>query len=287
MMEAKHFLDVLFDGGEYLCLGFSAFDTATEPIATLSEERFLKAQFVSINPFIPGTTRKDINVQTFRNIMFEFDSGTLDEQADYIEQLQIPFTTLVYSGGKSLHCIVSLEQPCRDKSAYDNLVQDLYTIVTRCDPTGKNASRFTRLGGVQRPDKESEQTIIDITRRIRPGEIQAFINRHRGAVEAARHLRAVPDEIDLDFNAKGELSVRTKDILRLGLRTGSRRRELYIAACDFKNQGFSLDETFSKLLRVGEESGLSVKEAADQVQRGYAYAKFRPRILKWFSLAPS
>jgi hypothetical protein len=186
-METKHFLDVLFDAEDHICLSKDAFGTSLQSVRELDLTSISEFQFVSINPFLLGTTRKDENVAEFRNILFEFDSGTLEEQVKYIYEAELPATTLVYSGGKSIHAIISLQNPCTDAAVYRDLVLDLYSAITGNDPTCKNPSRFTRLGGATRSDNDVEQTIIDCRpTRTTEDEIKRFCLKNIGSRRRGR-----------------------------------------------------------------------------------------------------
>jgi hypothetical protein len=56
-------------------------------------------------------SRADINVCSYRNFLFEMDNIDLKDQLRIFKECGIPFTSIVYSGGKSYHAIVSLEKP--------------------------------------------------------------------------------------------------------------------------------------------------------------------------------
>ena len=278
--ETKHFLDVLFDAGDHICVSRDAFGVELVPVAELDLSNISERQYVAINPFVAGTTRKDENVAEFRNILFEFDTGTLEEQVKLVYDLELPFTTLVYSGGKSIHAVLSLASPCTDADVYRDLVLNLYAAVKVSDPRCKNPSRFTRLGGATR-DSGVEQTILDCrSSRTTEAELQRFCAKHIFSIIEARKKRE-PEGV-LEAGARGELSVRTKDLLRIGAKPGqSRRQEIFYAAHDYKNQGYGLDETQAALSAAAIRMGLSDRrEIFDLIARGWKRAQFRPRILK-------
>ena len=114
-MSIKSFFEVLFDQGEHSCFG-NLYNKAIEPIINDSRE------FFCINPIDPSKDhdaavsalydpekprRADMNVVKFRNFLFEMDSVSLEDQMSIIEASEIPFSTIVYSGGKSYHCIMN------------------------------------------------------------------------------------------------------------------------------------------------------------------------------------
>lgn len=286
----EHYLDVLFDSTDHLCIGYTPYDTAIEPISHLDISKLIerRAQFVALNPLKPGSTRRDSNVEIFRNVVIEIDEGSLDSQAELIEARRVPYTTAVYSGGKSLHVVISLEIPMTTREEYDELVADIYACVPEADPTCKNPSRFTRLGGVVREKNNIEQTILDIRDRVTGLDLERFFSRNRPAVEAARRSRAANRDLIKKYEEravsmaadKGELSVRTKDFLRLGARAGERNRELFIAAADFANQGYSHDEAMGQLIPICGKMGLEPFEITRTIRSAFQKAVYRPRIIK-------
>ena len=105
--------------------------------------------------------RADVNVKHFRNFVFEIDELSLAEQLRVIEACGIDFSAIVYSGGKSYHCLICLdfslggEHTQNGISAYktvwsriaakiDEASEGLGLAKKVVDPSCKNPSRFTR-----------------------------------------------------------------------------------------------------------------------------------------------
>lgn len=75
------------------------------PIDTIKDHAWM------LNPskYDENTPRRaDLNVSCFRNFLFEMDSIPLDDQLTILNSVDIPFTSLVYSGGKSIHAILCI-----------------------------------------------------------------------------------------------------------------------------------------------------------------------------------
>jgi len=62
----------------------------------------------------------------------------------------LPFSLCTFSGSKSLHFIISLEDSALNEAAYSKLVRMVYAIVKRNDQSCGNANRLTRLPNAQR-----------------------------------------------------------------------------------------------------------------------------------------
>jgi hypothetical protein len=154
------FLSALFNSGESTCFakhtqGTSVFDAFDPPGW---------AVFFSINPLVDR--RLDDNVTAFRNFLIELDSGALDEQRRLVEASDLPWNTCVYSGGKSHHYIVTLEDALPDEQTYRDYAARIHQLLelkgVHADPSTKNPSRFSRLPGRTRPDTGLEQELVAV-----------------------------------------------------------------------------------------------------------------------------
>lgn len=167
-MTQQKFLETLFESSELVCVSEHPYGVF------LSEQHAIKkgAVFFSINPM--HTSRADANVTCYRNILLEIDSLPLDQQLAYI-QYKVPVTSIVYSGGKSYHFIISLAEPCSTKDEYDLLVKRLHKLLPKVDPTTKNPSRFSRMPGTVRPDTGKLQELLFLGSRISRATLEALL----------------------------------------------------------------------------------------------------------------
>ncbi len=190
MSKLEKFNSLLFDPGEVVCCGelwendIKPFDAGTG------------SMFYTINPLDPRIDhahkekdsydyltprRADMNVHKFRNFMFEMDNESLNDQRLILHGCGIPWTAIVYSGGKSLHAILSLGTTLGGEHTKDGVAQ-YKTIWKRLalkieefansvgfsnviDPSSKNASRFTRYPETVR-DNGVRQSIILLDARV-------------------------------------------------------------------------------------------------------------------------
>lgn len=277
----KEFLSALFDSDDYTCFSKNPYGINVHPL-----KYFGHAEFFCINALQPKTTRSDANVLKHRNILIELDTGTLKEQEYLIEeQLKMPYTSKVYSGGKSLHYIISIEDfyPV-SKESYTELALDIFAAVPGCDTSVKNPSRFSRLGDALRVQTGVIQEVLNLKDRVKNSAIEEFLFRNKDLVSLAKTKRQnlVPETLpileNLPENFRGDLTKRTKDFIKEGAAKGERNPSLYFSACDFKNNFYSLTEALDLLGQAAQRSGLSAFETTSVIQSAYARAGFRPRI---------
>ena len=165
---SKKILKLLFDEGEKICAGslykneikqFDQFDNCefftANSLGNVDHAYRKSEKYEYLKP-----RRADINVCCFRNFMFEMDNEDLENQMKILKGCGIPWTTIVYSGSKSYHAILSLEEPlsgCHTKEGvnnYKHIWKRLAMYIEQyanslgfsnvIDPSCKNPSRFTR-----------------------------------------------------------------------------------------------------------------------------------------------
>jgi hypothetical protein len=224
------FWDILFEPEEQSCFGVNTYETAVEPVHTL---KMSAKRFFVINPL--HTSRKDDNVVAFRNILVEFDKGSIEEQRSILEKSELPYSTLVYSGGKSLHAIISLQWALTNKQDYKDLVKRVYDKLGGAavvDTATSNPSRFSRVPGVMR-ENGKEQALIEIHDRIPNVELLQWLGP---APEKTK-----PNNV-IFFSKRKLITSRAMSFLNYGAPEGAWNQSLFSAACDLFRCGYTLEE---------------------------------------------
>lgn len=259
MLETNDQLIMLFDEGE--TIGF-------RPNQYLLEsEALLFTEFFVLNPLKDLSSSKLENVTKFRNVLIEIDGKSLPWQEQYIEEkLKLPFTTKVYSGNKSFHYILSLEQPMPDLDTYRKLVAHIYAVVKHADPACKNANRLTRLGGVIRSNGK-EQQLLEVRKRISEGELHKWLFIDWGHLSCNAKSPLFSAEF---VGGPQPLSFTTQQLLTNGIVRGSRHEALVKAAVDMKHKGLSLDEIENHLSNIADKIGLSSRGDVEGIMRWLA-----------------
>lgn len=151
------------------------------------------APYFAINPIDQLTNRNErgdktlraaMNVTAFRNFLFEIDSLDIYEQEPLVRYLhsKLPFAQVTYSGGSSLHAIVSVAdtlpfQPHTEDgiALYKQAWRALNTYLTELasahlgedcpgrvfDPSCKDPCRLSRTPNAMRPDTDRLQAELE------------------------------------------------------------------------------------------------------------------------------
>lgn len=227
MSSVREFFELLFEPHESTCVSK---DVYGKDVVTPFYNLHWSKNFFSINPLLHY--RADVNVTSYRNILIEMDKISLPEQL-YILQ-QMPVSTIVYSGGKSYHAIISLETPLANRTEYDNLVKRIYDKVTDADKSTKNPSRFSRLPGAMR-ENGKYQDLMFVGKRILLTTLIDWLGP-----ELKTEKPKVEQTVGIGWHRI--LNPFTKHFLKYGVVEGHWHDSLVKATCDMARSGFSIDE---------------------------------------------
>lgn len=283
----KKVLETLFNEEELICIG-NLFENRVTAL-----ESFEKGEFFSINPLTSvdmhynknGTEkqlakrrymkprRADINVSEFRNFLFEMDSIPLGNQLDILLHCDIPWTSIVYSGGKSYHAILSMEKSllgCHTQNGIDEYKRiwkrlegkiEAYAneigFSSVVDSSCKNPSRFSRFPMYKAEDREV-QAIFSIGRRI---NMEDFTKLMWSCPKADLVQRA--ERVDIEVEDEEEFFKNCPDQLALKIKY----------PMNVQSEG-NYPELFRNCLWALDTTGLS-KELMVQLCEKYLFPKYR------------
>jgi len=161
LLQLRKFMEVLFNPGEKTGFGTKKDvqfrDQEALTVTDLSYEKFC------INPL--RDSHSDENVTAFRNILIESDVLSLGEQKEYIEGLELPYSTCCFSGGKSYHFIISLTESLSSADDYTKLVRRILQAVPLADQSKANPCRVSRFPFHIRASGQ-EQTLQELHPRV-------------------------------------------------------------------------------------------------------------------------
>lgn len=171
----RAWLKAAFENGENICVARGVFhDGRSKPESTPKTfplqqwlklldgssgavDRILGADagiFVCVNPLVDAAKGRKADNVTYRHCLVEFDGGELlDQWATFVDS-NLPITSVVYSGGKSLHALVRVE--AKDAVEYKARVEAVFEWFksrskgVEVDGATTDAPRLSRLPGATR-----------------------------------------------------------------------------------------------------------------------------------------
>lgn len=212
---------LLFKPTDLICAG-SAKDTKVYNVSDVKD-----AEFFSINPL--KESRKDLNVTEFRNFLFEMDNMPLDQQRTIIQNSNVPLTSVIYSGSKSYHVIISLETaldlPPHQSSSVQSykktwgaiaqyLAKKWQINVKEFDTSCQNPSRFSRFPGHLRSNGNVQEQVLigklwtseDLQNALKGSEISSKSSYNNSKPSEFLSL----SEVELESKMPPELKARLK-----------------------------------------------------------------------------
>jgi hypothetical protein len=197
-------------------------------------------KLMAINP-IKGP-REDANCTAFRSFMVEMDDGSLREQYAYVSAMRMPYSAVVFSGGKSLHFIVTLTEDLPSLDTYNFVATWILKIMEKADQSTKNPSRSVRFPGTMRDGKQ--QKLLEIKSKVTFSELTHWLNKfpgHKPVIQ--KKTVASPKEADLLL-----LPEWVQNELTFGIdETKGRNNRWFAIAYECGLQGFSEDDTIIML----------------------------------------
>jgi hypothetical protein len=244
-MTIRDFKDCLFDEEDRTCFSETPRGITIRPFPYVTKDY----TFFSINPMDPTKTRADAAVTKYRNFLVEMDKVPLDQQDQHISEIDMPYSTAVFSGSKSIHYIISLEETLPDEQSYRALVKRIYKAVgyEKVDVSCKNPSRFSRLPDHIRSDTGKEQKLLFVGRRVPNTELETWLQK-RG-VEKEDLWENLTPEPRSTFKNPSRLYGSTKNFLMFGVQENW-NISLFKAAADLCRCGYTEDEAVEELLKV-------------------------------------
>lgn len=261
--ETELQLSLLFNPDEGVCAAFDAMGTQVFARDRVDDW----AAFFSINPLNLRKRRRDENVTALRNFLVEFDETPLEEQRLFFEQNREIFSTVVFSGGKSYHGIIALSEALPDRQAYKSLFRRIQK-ATKCDVSNSNPSRFSRLAGHFRDEKNTVQELVAIGKRISLAALEEWLVSKGAPIEAPLPPKRRPT---LEMKGgKFPLCARTWHFLHQGAESGGSHRQCLLAAYDMLECKYTKDEAIAQLKAApwpSQEEG-EIERIVEHVYRG-------------------
>lgn len=294
--EGKRLLSLMFRPGETICVSNSKYgyhsipleEVINSPIVTLVPtqescdkrgiewklENFEKSNtedllLAAINP-IYGF-REDSNCIAFRNFMVEMDSGSLPEQKAYVNARGMPYSACIFSGNKSLHYLISVDQDIPSEKTWRMFAEWILNIMTAADPLTKNPSRSIRIPGAYR-EPGKKQILVDFKGPIKMSELVSWLSKFPQE-RPKKHEKKQPVG-EFDF---GRIKPWVKISLVNGIDSSKSRNQTWFAiACEFYLAGYNFDDSIEIMEQYFvPEKDFKEKEWRNTVKSAHKYIQNR------------
>jgi len=189
---SQQFLDLFFKPGEQVCVSHDGYGyksveqgSLNGDIEMLSPNENVRIKhikesqinLISINPV--NGFRRDENVTAWRSFMVELDDGTAKEQMDYIKGLDMPYSICVFSGNKSLHFGIVLDEDLPSEGMWRDVAEWILNIASKADQVAKNPTRSIRFpGNIRLTGKKEIQKLIEIKGKVKYADLAKWLQKH-------------------------------------------------------------------------------------------------------------
>ena len=190
MSNRQKFMNLIFDANDKVAWGSNKYFTkAYDPYP---EFLHTTAHRFCINPC---TYRSGEHVTSVNSLLFEVDEGlTVKEQARLFIESGLPFTSMTYSGSKSIHVIVRFKEaiPYEDnddgwqKAWWDAIAKSLAKHGIIVDAKTKAVAQLSRVPGSINPKTGKEQKLILLKNRVTQQEVLEWIHSNGQTVETPK-----------------------------------------------------------------------------------------------------
>lgn len=246
-------LQLMFNPGETICVSPNKYGYHSIPLENVIS--FDKITLVSPDPERPFEEvsselltlaalnpikgfRLDENCYAYRNFMLELDEHEIKAQVEYIRQLGIPYSAMIFSGGKSVHTLISLDRDLPSEAMYRLFSQWLLNVATLADQQVKNPSRSIRIPGGLR-DGDKRQRLIDFRGKVKTDDLVAFLMKYEHVRPKPKEKRAPQGSADPNLLEPWV----TKQLLEGIDFSQGRNRAWFSIACSFALAGYSEENT--------------------------------------------
>lgn len=251
----RKLLNLMFRPGETVCVSHNKYGYHSIPLDVAFKEKVTlvppdleraheivssdQLVLVALNP-IKGW-RQDEDCTAFRNFLVEIDNQDLRAQIDYIKAIKMPYSAIIFSGNKSMHFLISLDEDLPNEKIYRLFAEWTLAVATMADQMTKNPSRSIRVPGAMR--KEGKQRLVEIKGPVKMADMVEWLNANPGARPKPPEKRT--PRKDFHFNSIGQWVI---DLLQNGLEADKgRNQQWYAIAYEFALAGNSEDDTIDIL----------------------------------------
>lgn len=257
--SGKKIISVLFRENEEVCVSHDEYGYHSLPLNGLEYQTVelvspnsqiepktistSEIKLISINP-VKGF-RRDENVTSFRNFLIEIDSMPLADQLKYADDMLLPYSACVFSGNKSLHFAVCLDDGLPSYKVYYYYANWILRIMAKADQKTKNPTRSIRFPGAIRDGRE--QKLIKIRPPIKRETLDAWLSQYPGLRPTEFDERINRPVFDQNSKEK-QIPTWVWSKLKYGIdKSSGRNVEWFKIASEFGKLGYETDSAIEIL----------------------------------------
>lgn len=286
------FLQALFDDEDLVAFGKDD-KNSSKPQHPLPNFLYTDAEKFCINPL--KEWRKTENVTKIQSLLFEWDDKDVTPKQQVIKFIEsgIPYTTMVYSGGKSVHVIVRFIEPIESKewqeSWWNAIAKGLNTFGIIPDIRARLIVQLSRVPGSTRENTGKVQTLISIKERVSQTRMMEWLSALNIEVEEPiEHPPIIYHEGTNDkvsniskFKLANKWTERKHGVYSTYMSTGA-----YMWLFNFGVNAYKLDMSFESAVSFAQlEWGTTYTgnngsgKVSDAINKGWTYG-YKSRIEK-------
>ena len=281
-MDRKQFLEVLFDIDDKTAYGKDDKETyyAKDIWPHMIHTDALK---FSINPIKERRTGE--NVTHINSLLFEMDkdsNGNIiprDTQIALFNSSGLPYSTMTWSGTKSVHVIVRLDEPVSEYW-FRPLWRAIERVLTKhgcsIDPATMKIPQISRMPNSIR-DNGNQQDLIEVRARVTKLDIVSWLKLNDETIHKPQPPRPfVPIDTDEPVTHRFERAVRWTQLSQKSeyssyWKTGG-DNWLFVLGCNLSKLGISLDQAMSLVtMKWGTtyETSAGIRDISIPISKGH------------------
>jgi hypothetical protein len=204
-MNRKQFLEVLFDADHFSTCGNSDAGATSPPKPVFPDLITDPGCKFSINPIIDNRDTPNVLKAGLYSMLFEMDKDSngqvipRDTQISLFQSSGLPYSTMMWSGTKSVHVIVRMERPIPElwfKPLWEAIAKVLTAKGCSLDPATKKIPQISRMPDSIRRDRIKDETgqtigwtegvrqnLIDVRKRVSAQELFQWLKENGETVK--------------------------------------------------------------------------------------------------------
>jgi len=259
MKNKSKFLDLFFKDGESVCVSPNQFAHYSVKKADILQHNVLKLttcgkkefeidadvnrlELCSINP--TEGRRSDQNVTAFRSFLVEIDDGSFSSQMEYVKKMGMPYSVCIFSGNKSLHFGIVLEEDLPSIDYWKFICQWILNVMSFADQQTKNPTRGIRFPDMIRGNG-NKQKLIEFKNKVNINDLLDWLEKFPDK-KPKKKKKIEYNPLEVNINDFKSIPPFVMDKLKEGI-DSERNKEWFNLTCVLARKLWTEEETVAFL----------------------------------------